>query len=93
MVAGRGGDVDRLEGQLAEALSAESRARAELIEEQGARNKEASSLAAALDAASKKNAELQARLANVEDENEKLLHERDVSFRLFFPVLLKLLMY
>lgn len=83
MVAGRGGDVDRLEGQLAEALAAESRARAELIEEQGARVKEASSLTGALDVASKKNAELQARLANVEDENEKLLQERDVSFWLW----------
>ena len=78
-IAGRGGEVDRLEGQLAEALAAESRARAGLIEERSSRATEANSLTAAVEAAGKKNAELQFCLTNMEEENEKLLQERDVS--------------
>ena len=76
--AGRGGEVDRLEGQLAEALAAESRARAELIEERSSRVSEVGSLTAAVEAAGQRNAELQSRLNNVEEENEKLLQEQDV---------------
>ena len=78
--SGKGGDVDRLEDLLAKAMSAESRARAELIEEKSSRQTESSSLSAALDAARKRGSDLQSRLANVEQENEKLLQEREVVF-------------
>lgn len=76
--AGKGGDVDRLETLLAKALSAETKARAELIEEKNARVSDTAHLNAALDMARQRGSELQTRLAAVEQENVKLLQEREV---------------
>lgn len=78
MDAGKGGDVDRLETLLAKALSAETKARAELIEEKNARVSDTAHLNAALDMARQRGSELQTRLAAVEQENVKLLQEREV---------------
>lgn len=79
MGAGRGGEVDRLEGELAKAFADASRARAQLIDEQMAKQAEVERLNAATAAAKSQAAELQARLSKAEEENEKLLQEQDVS--------------
>lgn len=84
-IVGRGGDVDRLEGQLAQALTAESRARAELIEERGARQAEAAGAQAALQASERRSKEVQARLASTQEANERLVQEQDVSNSSRFP--------
>ena len=76
---GRAGDIGRLEDALAAARLAESSARAELMEAERTKQAEVSSLSSALETARSRTAELQARLLAVEEDNEKLLQERQVS--------------
>ena len=76
---GRAGDIGRLEDALAAARLAESSARAELMDAERAKQAEVSGLSSALETARGRTAELQARLSAVEEDNEKLLQERQVS--------------
>ena len=70
--------MDRLEGLLANALAAGSRAKAELIEERSERQSEAKGLNDAVKSAEHVSTELRRRLTVLEGENERLLQDQDV---------------
>lgn len=77
--AGKAGEVGRLEDELAKARAAEGAAKAQLLQESAARQTEAAAAAQALDAEKARANELQSRLEGLQDANERLLRDREVS--------------
>ena len=77
-IAGRLGEVGRLEDELARASAAESAAKAALIEATSSHKTEVEGLQSELTNAHASLAHAQQRLAAAEEEKESLLQEREV---------------